>query len=99
MGRSLGRFKISGVFNYNMYWPFLNMPCIQKILDLGQEVFTIGGPLIKARSDEHDLLAQGSGARPNAFIDYTNIFTTLKADCFWQAGRVQASPKELEQDQ
>ena len=40
MGRSLGRFKISGVLTTICIDPF--EICIQKILDLGQEVFITG---------------------------------------------------------
>ena len=51
MGRSLGRFKISGVLITICMGPF--QKCIQKIVDLGQEVFVSRGTfnLMEARSD------------------------------------------------
>ena len=47
MRRNLGRVGISGVLITKMYWPFFI--CIQKILDLGQEVFVIRGTFINRK--------------------------------------------------
>ena len=47
MGRSLGRFKISGVLITICTGPF--KICIHKILDLGQEVFIFRGTFINRK--------------------------------------------------
>ena len=57
MGRSLGRFKISGVLTTTCIGPF--QICIQKILDLGQQVFVISGTFINRKKG---LLRQSGGS-------------------------------------